>query len=77
MSSFRPGVSNPREDLKSLIRYKSVIETEMRLLSPSFKGIKSNMRQHLALVDFAIQDYHEFFKEKKRRYEQQQLFKDI
>ena len=70
-----PCYTNPRETLRSLKIYRSIISKQISYFPLSMELLRSNSKKLIAVIDLYINDYENFFKELSRKQNdmQQQL----
>lgn len=73
MNNTNFSYTDPKQTLKSLHIYKSILKKQIQFLP---NGLKQSANTHLALVDLYIEDYQNFFQERSNKYKQISLFED-
>ena len=62
MESSNYGYTNPKDTLRSLRIYKSVIKKQMSYFPLSMDLLRLNSRKLIAVLDVYINDYEQYFK---------------
>lgn len=74
------GYTNPKDTLRSLKIYRSIIQKQMTYFPLSMDLLRSNSKKLIAVIDFYIKDYEDFFKvrqAKQHAKHMQLIFEDI
>lgn len=62
MESNNYGYTNPKDTLRSLRIYKSVIKKQMSYFPLSMDLLRLNSRKLIAVIDLHISEYEQYFK---------------
>lgn len=63
----------PKTLYKELKIHRSVINKQLKNLDSAFPELKNQLRRYLTFIDLQIQEYEDFFKEQRLKYNRSQL----